>query len=311
MPLDPQCEALLAGMAVAGAKPFEEMTPAEGRVAALAFKDLGGEPEDVAAVEHRFIPGPTADLPVRIYRPEGEGPLPALLYFHGSGWVVLNIEVCDAASRAMANRTGCVVIAVNYQKAPEHKFPIPFDDCYAATQWAFDNAEELGIDPRRIGVAGDSAGGNLAAAVTLKARDHQGPKIAYQLLIYPALEYGWDKPSAHENAEGYSLQRASMEYFWKHYVRSDSDAENPFVSPLRAKDLSGLPPAFVFTASYDPLRDDGKEYADRLSEAGVQVTYRNYEGMIHGFFWMSGVLDQARTVMDEVGKEVRAAFGTA
>ena len=285
------------------------MTPAEGRVAAWAFKDLGGEPEGVAAVENRFIPGPTADLPVRIYRPDGEGPLPALLYFHGSGWVILNIEICDAACRMMANRTGCVIVAVNYQKAPEHKFPIPFDDCYSATQWVFDNAAELGIDPQRIGVAGDSAGGNLAAAVTLKARDHQGPRIAYQLLVYPALEYGWDKPSAHENAVGYSLQRGSMQYFWEHYVRSASDAENPYVSPLKAKDFAGLPPAFVFTAGYDPLRDDGKEYADRLREAGIPVTYRNYDGMIHGFFWMSGVVDQAGTVMDEVGEQVRAALG--
>lgn len=309
MALDPQVEALLAGFQAAGAQPFEEMTVPEARVAALAFKDLGGEPEDVAEVQHTFIPGPTADLPVRIYRPAGEGPLPALLYFHGSGWVILNIDVCDAAARAMTNRTGCVVVSVNYQKAPEHKFPIPFDDCYAATQWVFDNAERLGIDPERIGVSGDSAGGNLAAAVTLKARDHHGPKITYQLLVYPALEYGWDKPSAHENAEGYLLQRASMAWYWQHYVRSETDADSPYVSPLKAADLTGLPPAFIFTAGYDPLRDDGKEYAERLEQAGVQVTYRNYEGMIHGFFWMSGVLDQAKIVMDEVGKEVRGVLG--
>ena len=152
MPLDPQAEALLNSMKDAGAQPFETMTPAEARVAALAFKDLGGEPEDVAGVDYRFISGPTADLPARVYRPAGagDGRLPGLVYFHGSGWIVLNIEVCDSFSRALANRTGCVVVAVNYQKAPEHKFPVPLDDCYAATRWVFDHAEEFGIDATRI-----------------------------------------------------------------------------------------------------------------------------------------------------------------
>ena len=160
MPLDPQAEALLSSMKEAGAKPFETMVPAEARVAARAFKDLGGPPEDVSSLGYRFIPGPTADLPVRIYRPAGarDEHLPGLVYFHGSGWVVLNIEICDAFNRALANRTGCIVAAVNYQRAPEHKFPIPLDDCYAATRWVFDNAGEVGIDPTRIGVIGDSAG---------------------------------------------------------------------------------------------------------------------------------------------------------
>ena len=310
MPLDPQAAALLAQMSEAGAPPAEAMTPAEGRVAARAYADLGGEPEEVASVDHRFVPGPTADLPVRIYRPAGagDGPLPALVYFHGSGWVIINIEICDSTSRAMANRTGCVVVAVNYQKAPEHKFPIPFDDCYAATTWVFDNAAELGVDPERIGVVGDSAGGNLAAAVALKARDN-GPKIAYQLLVYPAVRYGWDTPSAIENAEGYLLQRASMEYFWTHYVRSPTDGAHPYCSPLLAADHAGLPPAFIVTAGFDPLRDDGAMYADKLRAAGVPVKLHNYEGMIHGFFWMSGVIDQAKALLDEIGEEVRAALG--
>ena len=311
MPLGPQAGALLSQMSEAGVPPAEAMTPAEGRVAARAYADLGGEPEEVASVEHRFVPGPTADLPVRIYRPSGagDGPLAALLYFHGSGWVIINIEVCDSTSRAMANRTGCVVVAVNYQKAPEHKFPVPFDDCYAATAWLFDNAAELGIDPARIGVSGDSAGGNLAAAVALKARDENGPKIAYQVLVYPAVCYGWDSPSAIENAEGYLLQRASMEYFWTHYVRSPTDGVHPYCSPLLAVDHAGLPPAFIVTAGFDPLRDDGMMYADKLREAGVPVKLHNYEGMIHGFMWMSGIIDQAKVLLDEIGEEVRAALG--
>jgi acetyl esterase len=223
--------------------------------------------------------------------------------------VILNIEVADIAARTLTNRTGCVVVAVNYQKAPEHKFPVPFDDAYAATTWVAEHASELGIDPSRIGVAGDSAGGNLAAAVCLKARDEQGPSLAYQLLIYPVTDYGWDKPSYLENAEGYLLQRETMRWFWGHYLASEAEGENPLVSPLRAPDLSGLPPAFIVTAEFDPLRDDGELYGQRLREAGVPVKVSRYDGMIHGFFYMAGVLDQTKNLYDEIGTEVRAALG--
>jgi len=271
---------------------------------------LGGKPEDVASVEHHFVPGPTADLPVWIYRPRNSAaePLPALVYFHGSGWVVANISVCDSFSRALANRTGCAIIAVNYQKAPEHKFPIPFDDCYAATQWVFDNGSELGLHVDRLGVIGDSAGGNLAAAVTLRARDENGPKLRYQVLVYPAVRYGWDTASSHANAEGFLLQRASMKYFWTHYVRSPVDGTNPYCSPLVAADHSGLPPALIIAAEFDPLCDDGRMYADKLRAAGVPVKFHMYDGMIHGFLWMSGVLDQAKVLLDEIGREVKSAF---
>ncbi len=311
MPLDPQALALLKQMKDSGARPFETMTPAEARVAAVAFKDLGGQPEGVAGIDQRFIPGPTADLPVWIYRPVrgGDRLMPGLVYFHGSGWVVGNIGVCDSFSRSLANRTGCVVIAVNYQKAPEHKFPVPLDDCYAATQWVFDNASELGIDTRRIGVIGDSAGGNLAAAVTLRARDENGPPLAYQVLVYPAVQYGWDTPSALANAEGFLLERASLEYFWKHYVNSPLDGANPYCSPLAAVDHSGLPPAFIVCAEFDPLCDDGRNYASKLKAAGVPVTFRLYKGMIHGFLWMAGVMDQSKALIDEIGREARSVLG--
>jgi len=308
MPIDPEAQALLDQMAEAGAKPFEEMTVPEARQAAAAFLDLQGEPQEVASVSHRFIPGPTADIPVRIYTPRGDGPLPALVYFHGSGWVILNVELCDPTMRALANSTGCAVVAVNYQKAPEHKFPIPLDDCFAATAWVAEHAAELGIDPARLGVGGDSAGGNLAAAVCLRARDEGGPPLAYQLLVYPATDYGWDKPSCVENAEGYLLQRGSMRWFWSHYVNDESDGDNPLVSPLRAPDLSGLPPAFIVTAEYDPLRDDGELYGERLREAGVPVKVSRYDGMIHGFYFMEGVLGQAKDLHEEVATEVRAAL---
>ena len=311
MPLDPQAEAFLAQVSESDAPPWEAMTPAEARVAVQAFKDLGGEPEDVASVEHRFIPGPTADLPVWLYRPNKElsGAQPALIHFHGSGWSVSNIDVADKVSRSLANRTGCVVVAVNYQKAPEHKFPVPLDDCYASTQWVFENASDLGLDTSRIGVIGDSAGGNLAAAVTLRARDEQGPKLACQVLVYPAVQYGWDTPSCIAYAEGYGIQRAGLEYFWNHYVNNRSDGANAYCSPLAAEDHSGLPAALIVCAEFDPLCDDGRNYAAKLEAAGVPVKYRLYEGMIHGFLYMSGVFDQSRALLDEIGREVRSALG--
>jgi acetyl esterase len=309
MPLDPEARTLLDAIEQLGVKPVEELTVPEARLQARAFLDLQGPPQEVASVAHRFIPGPTADIPVRIYTPEGTGPFPAVVYFHGSGWVILNVELVDPTMRSLANSTGCVVVAVNYQKAPEHKFPVPFDDCFAATTWVAENAAELGIDPARLAVAGDSAGGNLAAAVCLRARDEGGPALAFQLLVYPATDYGWDKPSAIENAEGYRLQRESMRWFWSHYMNDPSDGDNPYVSPLRAPDLSGLPPAFIVTAEFDPLRDDGELYAERLRDAGVPVKYTCYDGMIHGFYFMLGVLGQAKLLHDEIGAEVRAALG--
>lgn len=306
MPLDPQVEALLNEMRELGAKPFEELTVPQARIAALSFAKLQGEPEAVASVQHRFIPGPTADLPIRIYTPaEGEAPFPGLVYFHGSGWVVLNIEVCDTTMRALANATGCVVVAVNYQKAPEHPFPVPFEDAWASTIWTFDNAGDLHIDAHRIGVIGDSAGGNLAAAVTLRAREEGAPHIAYQALIYPAVDHNWDSESAIENAEGYLLQRESMRWFWNHYVQDKSLCDDWRVSPLRASDHSGLPPAFIATAEFDPLRDDGRAYHAALHDAGVPVTYVEYDGMIHGFFWMQGVVDGARRLHEDVAEAIR------
>jgi acetyl esterase len=309
MPLDPQCRALLDEMEAAGVRPFEELTVPEAREQAWGYLATAGEPQPVASVASRFIPGPTADIPVRIYTPEGDGPRGGIVFFHGSGWVIANIDICDAAVRSLANSTGCVVVSVNYQKAPEHKFPVPFDDCWAATGWVHANAADLGIDAGRLAVAGDSAGGNLAAAVSLRARDAGGPPIAMQVLVYPALDYNWDTPSALENAEGYGLQRETMRWFWNHYVASPADAENPFVSPLRAPDLARLPPAFIATAEFDPLRDDGEAYAARLSEAGVPVAVKRYDGMIHGFYWMLGAVDDARTLHGDIAQAVAGVLG--
>src|SRR4051794_11335678 len=308
MPLDPQIEAVLNEMRAAGAKPFEALTVSEARVAALAFKELQGEPEQVARVDHRFIPGPPAALPIRVYTPDGDGPFPGIVYLHGSGWVVLNIDVCDTTLHALANSTGSVVVAVNYQKAPEHPFPIPFEDCWATTLWTFEHAAELNVDPGRVALVGDSAGGNLAAAICLRAREEGAPRIAFQGLIYPVTEHGWDTPSMHANAQGYLLQRETMRWFWNHYIPDKSVAGDWRVSPLLADDHAGLPPAFVATAEFDPLRDDGRAYADKLREAGVPVVYTEYAGMIHGFYWMQGVADGARRLHADLARELRAGL---
>jgi acetyl esterase len=287
------------------------MTASEARLAGWTWKYLIGEPEPIADVEYRFIPGPSADLPARIYRPDGaaDGLAPALIYFHGGGFVLGNLEICDGFCRQLANRSGAVVIAVNYQKAPEHKYPIPLEDCYAATQWVFTWAKALRLDTERIGVAGDSAGANLAAAVTLKARDEDGPALVWQLLAYPSLRYAWDSASARQYASGYTLERAGIEYFWNHYVRDTADGDDPLCAPLKAESLAGLPPALIVCPEYDPLLDDGRDYAERLEAAGVAVRFVVYDGMSHGFLWMGGVVDRVRDALDAIGAAAREALG--
>ncbi|WP_394229126.1 alpha/beta hydrolase [Shewanella colwelliana] len=316
MPLDPKVAHFLQQVKDSGAPAYEDMTPVEARrqeLTDLAKTNRDRKTEAVAEVIYSFIPGPTADLPVRIYRPiRGEVPkegAPALIFIHGSGWVVSNIETNDHFSRALANRTGVVVIAVNYQKAPEHKFPIPMDDCYAATLWVFEQAEALGLDPKRIGIMGDSAGGNLAASVTLRLRDEMGPLLACQVLVYPAVHYGWDSASAKLHATGYLLQRESMKYYWHHYIRSPADAKNAYCSPLGASSHSCLPPALIYTAEYDPLCDDGFNYAQKLKLSGVPVSYKMYEGMIHGFIKMLQSFDQAGEFLDDLSEDLAPLLG--
>ena len=312
VPLDPEVAVVLDKMNALGNPPYEELPIAGARALAMtAFDDYVGPAPEVDRIVNRFVPGPTADLPVRIYWPKGVDPLGVLVYLHGSGWAIHNIDVTDVPVRALANATGCVVVAVNYQKAPEHKFPVPFDDAYAAVAWTASHLAELAKATSPLGVIGDSAGGNLAAAVCLRARDGEGPLIALQVLIYPATDYGWDTASAHENAVGYLLERSAVRWFWGQYLASESEAANPFVSPLRATSLAGLPPAFVVTAEFDPLRDEGELFAERLRQAGVPVKLHRYEGMTHAFFWMLGAVGQSRALMAEIGAEVRSAFGAS
>lgn len=311
MPLKPEVQGLLEEFEAQGLPPFDQMSVSQARDVAGAFRDLQGEPEEVGEIRDILVPGPAGNLPVRVYHPSPGTPLPLLIYYHGGGWVIGNIEVVDKPARALANASQCVVAATQYRLAPETKFPGPVEDCYAVTSWLAEHAGEVGADAGKLVVGGDSAGGNLAAAVALMSRDRGGPEIAYQLLIYPvtAPARGTQFDSYRDNADGYLLTRGSMEWFWDHYLASPDDGNNPYASPLKASDLSGLPPAMVITAEFDPLRDEGSAYADRLQEAGVQVKVSRYDGVIHGFFWMAGVLPDGRALLSEIGEELRKQVG--
>jgi acetyl esterase len=308
--LDPQTQELLNQMAQKVVPPLNTLTPTEARELKNAvFLELGGPPEPVSSVASMNVPGPAGNLPIRVYTPEGNPPFPVLVYFHGGGWVIGNLDTHDSLCRSFANGTPCVVVSVDYRLAPEHKFPAAVEDSYAATLWVAQNADRLNADPARIAVAGDSAGGDLAAVVSLMARDKGGPSIAYQVLIYPVTDLSsFETQSYREHAESYILTKASMEYYRGHYLRSEQDSYHPYASPLLAPDLSGLPPAFVVTAEFDVLADEAEAYAKRLEQAGVPVTYRCYKGMIHPFLSFSGVLDRARDAMAEVTAQLRSAF---
>ena len=306
MPLDPQAQAVLDQLAALGLPPNHTVSPEEARAnGKLRPRAVG---PDVAKVEDRAIPGPGRDLPVRIYTPEGTGPFPILVWFHGGGWVLGDLDNADGTARHLTVGAGCLVISVDYRLAPETKFPGQAEDCYAATQWAVENAASINGDRSRIAVGGDSAGGNLAAAVCLMARDRRGPELAFQLLVYPVTERDFGTPSYQQNANGYSLTQDGMRWFWGHYLASDADAANPYAAPMQAKDLSGLPSALVITAEFDPLRDEGEAYGHRLQNEGVTTHCTRYDGMIHGFFGMSAVLDQGKKAISEASAALKASF---
>ena len=308
MPLDPQAKESLAQRAAAGLPAQHEVSPEEARAMQQAQPRIPGPA--VAGIEDDAAPGPHGDVAVRIYRPDGAGPLPVTMWFHGGGWVVGNIETNDATCQALANAAGSIVVSVEYRLAPEHPYPIPLEDCYAATCWAAENAASFGGDPSRLAVAGASAGGNLAAAVALMARDRPGPRLAHQSLVYPVTDTDFERASYVENGDGYGLSYDTMRYFWECYLPDAADASDPYAVPMAAEDLSGLPSAYVLTAEYDPLRDEGEAYAERLREAGVPTALTRYDGMIHGFFNAAIPFDRTWPAIDEAAGELRKAFGT-
>jgi acetyl esterase len=309
MPVDPSLKVVLDALAQNEGPQLHELSPQDART----FFDqmqLPSAEVPVAHVENRTIPGPAGELPVRVYRPEADAPLPVLVFYHGGGWVIGSLETHDGTCRELASQAGCVVVSVDYRLAPEHRHPAAADDCYAALTWVAENAAEVGGDPSRLAVGGDSAGGNLSAVVALLARERGGPALALQLLIYPVTDADFETASYGENAEGYLLTRDAMLWFWDHYVPDPADRALATAAPLRADDLSGLPAALVLTAEFDPLRDEGEAYARRLEEAGVRVTATRYDGMIHGFFAMGALVPPARKAVAEAALALRGAFAS-
>ncbi len=267
MPLTEDARVVLEAMERALPK-VETMTGPEARRATKEAIPPLVDPEAVARVENRKLPGPAREIPVRIYWPMENEPLGAVVFFHGGGWVICDLDSHDGLCRSMANAVGCVAVSVDYRLAPEHKFPAAAEDCYAATKWVVENGPTLGVHSERIAVCGDSAGGNLAAAVTLMARDLGEPPLVFQAMVYPVTDHSFGTPSYRENGEGYFLTEAAMRWFWTQYLPEGEDGGQAYASPLRAADLGGLPPALIVTAEYDPLRDEGEAYRAPPSGGG-------------------------------------------
>lgn len=307
MPIDPMLLAVLEAFPMQ----FDDLGSMTAQEVRALFEQREPPPgEDVASVEDLEVPGPDGPLPVRVYRPDGAAvPAPVVVFFHGGGWVLGSIATHDATCRGLANRTGAVYVSVDYRLAPEHPYPAAPEDCYAATCWVADHAADLGVDPGRLAVAGDSAGGNLAAVVCQMARDRSGPAIAFQLLIYPVTDLDFDRwPSMEENADGPLLTREGMDWFARHYVGTLPFTGDPYAAPIRAADLSGLPPAYVATAGHDPLRDEGAGYAEALAAAGVTVGYDNFATMIHGFVGFADVVPAAGEARDRIAAALAAGL---
>ena len=310
MPLDPQARQFLDEFAAASTPmPWEVGTPAEAREVLRGLQVPPERPIEVARVEDRVADTETGAIPVRIFTPEGTGPFPVLLWFHGGGWTVGSIEESDTTCRSLCRRAGAIVVCPDYRLAPEHPFPAAAEDCHAVTAWVAREAAALGVDGMRIAVGGDSSGGNLAAVIALMARNRGGPRLRFQLLVYPIVGLPSDGRASYDAyADGHFLTRAGMEWFAEQYVSSPADEDDPLLVPLRADDLSGLPPALVIGAECDPLFDEGVEYARRLSEAGVDCVHSRYNGQIHAFFVLTEQFDAAFAAHDEAAAALKNAF---
>jgi acetyl esterase len=300
MPIDPQAQAHLdiaAGHANDGTR-------------AWAARTLPTPPE-LASVVDMQVAAPGGPVMVRVFTPDGDGPLPVAIWIHGGGWVQGSVDTNDATCRFLAEASGAVVISVEYRLSPMTKFPGALDDCYAVAEWVAANAASIGGDNSRVAICGASAGGNLATVVALRARDTSGPKFVHQLMVYPVTDSGFDTETYGLFATDHLLDRDQMKGFFSNYLADDAERSNPYVAPMKAKDLAGLPPAHIITAEYDVLRDEGEAYAARLVDAGVPVRHSRYLGMIHTFFNATIGFDKTFEAINECGAELRKAFGTA
>ena len=309
--LDPDAAAVFKAFQEAGRPPYETVSPAEARELCLKGRFVSNpEPPELASVEPLTIPSPAGSIPARVYTPtrlrKAGGLAPGLVFFHGGGWVIGDLDSHDVVCRKLADEGELMVVSVHYRLAPEHKFPAAVDDAIASTKWIAENAKQFGIDASRLMVGGDSAGGNLAAVVAISARDGNGPDIAGQVLIYPAIDFAMTHPSHREPETSILLTHSVILWFRDHYLNGAADVHDWRASPARAKTLIGLPPAYVLTAGADPLRDEGDEYARRLKEAGVAVTHRTFPGQFHGFFTMGKLLQQANVAAAEIGVWLKA-----
>ena len=302
MPLAPEYEAMFAALAAEPGPKISDLSPVEGREMYRVMRAVNPE-LSIGSVEDRQIETEVGSIPIRIYRPTGDGPHPLLMNFHGGGWVIGDLDTADSVCRGLAEAAGCIVISVDYRLAPEHAYPAAVEDAYAATCWAAANAEALG-GSGKLAVTGESAGGTLAAVVCQKARDEAGPQIDFQLLAYPVIDHDLTRASYDENGEGYLLEKGTMVWFWDHYCPPERRSE-PAASPLRAKSLANLPPAVVLTAEFDPLRDEGKAYADALAAAGVSVKLINFDGLVHDFLATAALFPCSKAAFDQAVAELK------
>ncbi len=315
MSLDPQAAEILKRIEESDGPGLGEGSPEEGReIFATTTSLLGLPAPEVEKISEVRIPGPNGEIRSKIIIPKGAEaepePLPILIYYHGGGWVIGSPETHIGETCFYASEANCIVVVPDYRLAPEHPFPAAPQDCYAVLEWVAANARDIGGDASKIALAGDSAGGNLSAVVAQMARDKNGPDLVLQLLIYPATRMGATTQSYKDFNDGYFLTGQAMDWFFGHYLKQQGQWDDPMASPLLAKNLSNLPPAYIMTAGFDPLRDEGKAYADRLREAGVPVDYVCYEGQIHGFVSMAGALDEGKQFLREAAAVLRKAFTT-
>lgn len=315
--VEPHMQKVLDALKALGPKPIETLSPEEARKQpspADAVKKVlkeerkSTDPEPGVTVTDMTIPGPVGEIPIHLYKPQGSGPFPVMLYFHGGGFVIADTKTYDASPRALAKGANAIMVAVDYHRAPEHKFPAAANDAYAAYTWVLIHAKEINGDPKRVAVGGESAGGNLATVVSMMARDNQVALPVHELLVYPVVDNDFNTPSYQRNADAKPLNKAMMQWFFSHYDGKAEDGNNPYVVPLKAKSLKGMPPATVIAAEIDPLLSEGKSYADRLKKDGVKVTYKEYAGVTHEFFGMGAVVPEAKEAEDLASDELKKAF---